>query len=279
MDNKRLELQRNRMKRCRAKKARLDLKKGNNVESGGATSEDSHNSDDSNITDVNTGDDVDDGNNDDVIDHKYDAVDDDDDFSDAPELAGDDEQEENDGPGRDDISDVDGDGDSDSDSDSNSDDSDDSDNDSDDSDGYGDASDDSDGEGNDNDDSDSESGGDGDGDDYDDIEDDNGDFRRKIGLIEWSIKCRILHVALDNLLSVLRRDWADGESLPKSSKTLLGTLGARYVIRRMADLNGIGGEFTYCGIQEGLEHCINPDAHETDDLDLQFYCDGLSVSR
>lgn len=47
----------------------------------------------------------------------------------------------------------------------------------------------------------------------------------------------------------------------------------------MIDLNEVMGEFTYCGIQYGLEQCINPAAHQTNEIDLQFHCDGLSVSK
>ncbi|KAF7996081.1 hypothetical protein HCN44_009917, partial [Aphidius gifuensis] len=119
--------------------------------------------------------------------------------------------------------------------------------------------------------------GDGDADSDASVEDDN--FRRKIGLIEWAISRKVPHVTLDALLVVLRRDWPGGDSLPKSSKTLLGTLGARYNIRPMADLNGLMGQYTYCGIQRGLEQCIEPDAHATNDISLQFHCDGLSVSK
>ncbi|XP_044005545.1 uncharacterized protein LOC122850466 [Aphidius gifuensis] len=39
------------------------------------------------------------------------------------------------------------------------------------------------------------------------------------------------------------------------------------------------GEFTYCGIQQGLERCINPEAHQTNGIDLQFHCDGLNNSK
>lgn len=132
------------------------------------------------------------------------------------------------------------------------------------------------GDDNDGDDDDGGGGDRGDDDNNDNLDEDT---LRKISLIGWTIKHNIPHAALDGLLVVLRDYWTGREILPKCLKTLLGTLGARYVIRPMRDIGGFVGEFTYCGIQQGLEHCINPEAHETDDIDLQFHCDGLSVSK
>lgn len=105
--------------------------------------------------------------------------------------------------------------------------------------------DDNDDDNNNNDNGDNNDDGDGDDDDSGDSDDDyDDDFRRRIGLVKWAITLKVPHVIIDTLLLVLRRDWPGGDALPKSSKTLLGTLGARNEIRPMEDIYRMIGEFT-----------------------------------
>ena len=94
-------------------------------------------------------------------------------------------------------------------------------------------------------------------------------------LQEWAIETRLHHDQLDKLLKILRARLLT--TLPKSSKTFLGTSGAKYEIIEIEDENSTMGEFVYFGIAAGFKDCINVDIHENNLLELEFACNGLRL--
>jgi len=78
----------------------------------------------------------------------------------------------------------------------------------------------------------------------------------------WAIKCNIKQSHLDQLLSILRKDFII--DLPKVSQTFLKTSEARYEIVNMEDNNSIypNGQFVYFGIETDLKRQINKEFYE-----------------
>ena len=70
---------------------------------------------------------------------------------------------------------------------------------------------------------------------------------------KWSLKYRIPLTHLDDLIKILRARLLP--TLPKTAKTFLRTVDAKYNIKEMEDANGGFGEFVYFGIESGLQEC------------------------
>ena len=96
-------------------------------------------------------------------------------------------------------------------------------------------------------------------------------------LREWAIECKILQTHLDKLLDILRSRLLP--SLPKSSKTFLGTINASYHIEDIEDADGVTGKFVYFGIKKGLLECVNPELHENKLIELQIHADSMPLTK
>ena len=94
-------------------------------------------------------------------------------------------------------------------------------------------------------------------------------------LREW--RQRIPQTDLDHLLDILRERLLP--SLPKTSKTFLRTVDAKYNIIAMEDGKGGVGQFIYFGIKERLEVCINPEIHAVKIIELQVSADGVPLKK
>ena len=94
-------------------------------------------------------------------------------------------------------------------------------------------------------------------------------------LREWGQ--RINQNDLDDLLRILRERLLP--TLPKSSKTFLRTVDARYNIIEMDDIKGRKGEFVYFSVKESLKEYVNPALHENNLIELQVNCDGIPLSK
>lgn len=69
----------------------------------------------------------------------------------------------------------------------------------------------------------------------------------------WALKSRISLTHLHGLLKVLRVRMLP--NLPKTAKTFLRPVGAKYNIEEMGDANGGFGAFVYFGVESGLQEC------------------------
>ena len=94
---------------------------------------------------------------------------------------------------------------------------------------------------------------------------------------KWSLKYRIPLTHLDDLIKILRVRLLP--TLPKTAKTFLRTVDAKYNIKEMEDANGGFGEFVYFGIESGLQECVNIDLHKEKLLELQFNVDPVPLTE
>ncbi|XP_067206952.1 uncharacterized protein [Linepithema humile] len=108
--------------------------------------------------------------------------------------------------------------------------------------------------------------------------DSDGEARDIVDLQQWAIKSGIPHCHLDTLLKILRKRALP--TLPACSKTFLRTSSSEYKIKNFQTHDGKEiGEFVYFGIAAGLERCVNKNLHPTNELQLQFNCDGLPLYK
>ena len=98
-----------------------------------------------------------------------------------------------------------------------------------------------------------------------------------IKLRQWAIDCKILRVHLAKLLEILSARLLP--SLPKSSKTFLGTNDADYKIEEMEDSEGGIGSFLYFGLERGLRDCVNKNLHKDGVIELQAHADAIPVTK
>ena len=83
---------------------------------------------------------------------------------------------------------------------------------------------------------------------------------------------------MDELLQIFRCRLLP--TLPKTAKTFLKTLDARYNIVEMEDANGGMGEFVYLGIENQLKDVINPDLHmENKVIELKVNVDSVPLTK
>jgi len=101
----------------------------------------------------------------------------------------------------------------------------------------------------------------------------NEDFNEIKEIRKWIVLYRIPHVHSDKLLKILRHRLLP--NLPKSTKTLLHTISAEYEIEEMEDSDNSIGEFTYLGIEQGLQDCVNVILHQKHQIELLFNIDGM----
>ncbi|KAJ8677714.1 hypothetical protein QAD02_013501 [Eretmocerus hayati] len=94
---------------------------------------------------------------------------------------------------------------------------------------------------------------------------------------QWSLEYRIAGVHVDALLKILNE--RPLFKLPNSHKTLLGYNRTKYSIKDMMSTDNTLGEFTYLGIERGLETCVNPLLHAENTLLLDFHIDGMKLKK
>ena len=58
-------------------------------------------------------------------------------------------------------------------------------------------------------------------------------------------------------------------------KTFLNTTSAVYEVEDMKNSDNSMGKFTYLGIEQGLQDCVNPILHQNHELELLFNIDGM----
>ncbi|XP_029176727.1 uncharacterized protein LOC114944839 [Nylanderia fulva] len=95
----------------------------------------------------------------------------------------------------------------------------------------------------------------------------------------WALRnvTSLTHKCIDELLLILRNE--GHLSLPKSSKTLLGTNAAKTNIRPMLNSNGKYGEFIYFNIKDTLEKIISPEIYTEKEILLMINIDGASIHQ
>lgn len=93
----------------------------------------------------------------------------------------------------------------------------------------------------------------------------------------WALECQVPQSTLDKLLNIFRTRLMP--SLPKSAKTFLQTNTATYKIITMTDSDGTEGQFTYFGIKQGLQSCVNNDIHNSNTLNLIINIDGIKLFK
>lgn len=81
--------------------------------------------------------------------------------------------------------------------------------------------------------------------------------------------------AIDEILVVLRSEGFT--SLPKTSKTLLGTSTIRSELNIMESSDGTLGSFKYFGIQKNLHATVNTNIYNEDHIKLIIHVDGLDI--
>ena len=96
-------------------------------------------------------------------------------------------------------------------------------------------------------------------------------------LRQWAVISRIPKAHLDSLLNILKKRVLP--DIPSSSKTFLCTTAAKYTIIPMEGLDGLPAEYTYIGIKEGLQKCVNPSLHMTSILKIDFNIDGVQIKK
>ena len=106
---------------------------------------------------------------------------------------------------------------------------------------------------------------------------DNGFEEEILQIREWAIECKICQTYLDKLLAILRARLLP--TLPKSSKTFLGTSNVSYHLEDMEDSEGGVGQFVYFGIENALRECINKKLHENKIIELQIHVDGMPLTK
>ncbi|KAL7290496.1 hypothetical protein TKK_0015270 [Trichogramma kaykai] len=128
--------------------------------------------------------------------------------------------------------------------------------------------------------------GDDDDDDDDDLDSSLEELRRNesdnheeeiLRLRRWAVECKIPKVHLDRLLKILRARLIP--NLPKCSKSFLFTGHSDYKIESMSGADETPGEFTYLGLQSGLESCVNVNIHKDNVLKLDFNIDGVKIKK
>ena len=64
-------------------------------------------------------------------------------------------------------------------------------------------------------------------------------------------------------------------NLPKSSKTFLGRSQAEYEVDEMENSKGEKGSFTYFGIANRLQRCVNEKLHRKGIIEIQAHADEM----
>lgn len=93
----------------------------------------------------------------------------------------------------------------------------------------------------------------------------------------WAVESRCPAIHLDKLLKILKRRLIP--QIPQSSKTLLFTSAAQYKVDTILDADGLQAEFSYLGIEKGLQACVNPALHEDNIIELDFNIDGAKIKK
>ncbi|XP_029156909.1 uncharacterized protein LOC114929510 [Nylanderia fulva] len=98
-------------------------------------------------------------------------------------------------------------------------------------------------------------------------------------LRSWAIECRIPFVHMDKLLKILQPRLLP--TLPRSSTTFFKSNTSYYEIHKMEDYNNItNGEYSYFGIEQGLQFCINSEIHPNNStMELQVNIDGIKLFK
>jgi len=101
-----------------------------------------------------------------------------------------------------------------------------------------------------------------------------------VEIANWALNHNIKHLALNELLCILRKR----HNLPKDSRTLLQTVRSTTAdIKPMKDLNDEYGEYVYFGIENELRLSLQKDfpvfLSATNSVDLFFNVDGLPLYR
>nr|XP_012234952.1 PREDICTED: uncharacterized protein LOC105679471 [Linepithema humile] len=97
-------------------------------------------------------------------------------------------------------------------------------------------------------------------------------------LRSWAIECKIPLVHLDKLLKILQQRLLP--TLPKSSTTFLKTSTLSYEISKMEDCDNItNGEYSYFGVEQGLQSCVNSEIHSGNLIELQINIDGMKLFK
>lgn len=104
-----------------------------------------------------------------------------------------------------------------------------------------------------------------------------GDIKSKlVALIQRNIGF-VTHKFVNELLLVLRSE--NHSTLPKSSRTLLGTLASKTDIKLMLCKNGTYSEYKYFGIAINLQYIIDPEEYEERDISLLINVDGAEILK
>lgn len=93
----------------------------------------------------------------------------------------------------------------------------------------------------------------------------------------WAVESRCPALHLDKLLKILKRRLIP--QIPQCSKTLLFTSAAQYKVDSIFDADGLQAEFSYLGIEKGLQVCVNPALHEDNIIELDFNIDGVKIKK